>query len=745
MSNNIKETNNEVMSSVIEGSEEEKNPSPADQNPAVETVKRFVQEYSLSVMEIKKGEKTPAWNTWKEYQNRKLTNEEITEKFSETDELRLAIVCGKVSGNLELLDIDNKFNNMNELYPKFLELPGVKDIVNKCVVETSMSGGMHIYYRCREIQGNQKLAMWPKDNLDDKGKTIYETIFETRGEGGYVVCSPSAGYKLFHGDFGNIPEITPDEREILLDGARSFNKRITEQQIYSDRKKYKTGTPWDLFNTSNQSVTECKELLKAAGWKQIGGNGQEEYWLRPGKKHGVSASYRDKSFRVFSTNAAPFDTDRSYLPSSVYALLKFGEGKDNFKRAIGDFISRGYGQRTIADINAVENHLDQLYDFRLNVVSGSLEVKNKTEVEFRTAEDYDIASIYREMQHNEIHYSYDKLHTLLNSDFIPLYDPFKEYFESLPEWDGDDYIKQLADTVTLTDESKRDYWNVSLERWLIAAAGCAVHENVSNEASLIFYGNQGRGKTKWLNKLLPGGLSNRKYLFVGTIYDDKDSKLHLSNKFLINLDELGSLKREEIGYLKSLYSLTSLNLREPYMRKSRNLIRRASFVGSIDREEFLTDLSGTRRFLTFSVSNLDYMHTVDMDKVYAQAYYLYKTGKRFYFNEEEIQEINRNNEDFRLKTIEEDLLFRYFVKPLGNEVPELFTTGEIARKLAELESTYKVTDASIRKIGQLLSKNYFVKKSKKLNGTSVKVWCLKYAPEVMNMSYIPKKPLFQSN
>lgn len=125
----------------------------------------------------------------------------------------------------------------------------------------------------------------------------------------------------------------------------------------------------------------------------------------------------------------------------------------------------------------------------------------------------------------------------------------------------------------LADETKRDFWGLCLKRWLIAAVGCAIHENVTNEVSPIFYGKQGKGKTKWFNRLVPEKLNDRKYLFVGTINDDKDSKLHLSTKFLINLDELGSLNREEIGYLKSLYSLTHLNIREPYMRKSRNLIR----------------------------------------------------------------------------------------------------------------------------------------------------------------------------
>ena len=710
----------------------------------VEIIERYVNENSLSLIKITAGEKTPV-GSWKEFQSRKLNTQEIKDKFGDVEELRIAIVCGHISGNLELIDIDNKFNNVDKLYPEYLKLPGVMDIIKKCVVEKSMSGGLHIYYRCNELQGNMKLAEWPTGKKNEKGKELFETVFETRGEGGYVLCAPSKGYEIIQGSFDTIPKLTPEERETLLSAARSFNNKVTEVKPGTDRKKYKEGSPWDIYSKSETALTECKQLLEENGWKRNGNNNKEEYWLRPGKKDGVSASYRENSFRVFSTNADLFDSEKSYLPASVYALLKYGEGKENFKKAVDDFISRGFGERSVADIGLVEAHLDSLYDFRLNIVTGTLEMKRKNDADYKNAEDYDTSSVYREMQHKGINYSYEKLNNLLNSDFIPLYDPFAEYFNGLPVWDGTDYIKDLADTVKLTDESKRDYWNTCLRRWLIASAACASNENITNEVSPIFYGAQGKGKTKWFNRLVPPALDPKKYLFVGTINDDKDSKLHLSSKFIINLDELGSLNREEIGYLKSLYSLTHVTIREPYMRKSKALIRRASFVGSIDREEFLTDLSGTRRFLTFSVSELDYQHQVEMDKVYAQAYTLFKQGERFYFNEDEIKEVNTNNEDFRLKPLEEDLFFRYFEKPIGLGTTDLLTTTEIAYEFATMETSYKVTDASIRKIGQLLSKNDFKKKNKKTGGNSVKAWAIKRVNRMSLAMMQPKVPMFQDN
>ena len=393
----------------------------------------------------------------------------------------------------------------------------------------------------------------------------------------------------------------------------------------------------------------------------------------------------------------------------------------------------------------MEDFLDRSYEFRLNEVTGKLECKEKDDGKFKEADDYDISSIYRSLQHKRIKYGYDRLNNLLNSDYVTRYDPFKEYFESLPEWDGKDYIRQLADTVKLRNPALSDYWYKGLRRFLIAMTGCATMPEITNETSIIFYGQQGEGKTKWLNKLVPNKLDPKKYLFVGNIYDDKDSKMNISTKFLINLDELGSINREEIGYLKSLYTLNNFPLREPYMRKPRNYVRRDSFVGSIDREKFLTDLSGTRRFLTYAIAEVDYEHTVDMDKVFSQAYALFKQGERFFFNKEEIKEINENNEEFRLKSLEEELLLLYFVKPQYESNADKLTTTEIAKILAENNPTFRITSASLKKIGEALTKMGYTKKSIKREGSSLKRWLVKRTGPMVKLDKLSAINKFTQN
>src|SRR5262249_30399554 len=97
------------------------------------------------------------------------------------------------------------------------------------------TNGRHVYYRCATIAGNQKLAQHPDANGRPK------TDVETRGEGGYVLapscplaCHPlGKPYVLLDGDLADIPLITPEERAILLNAARSFNTYMPPERPIS--------------------------------------------------------------------------------------------------------------------------------------------------------------------------------------------------------------------------------------------------------------------------------------------------------------------------------------------------------------------------------------------------------------------------------------------------------------------------------------------------------------------------------
>ena len=138
-----------------------------------------------------------------------------------------------------------------------------------------------------------------------------------------------------------------------------------------------------------------------------------------------------------------------------------------------------------------------------------------------------------------------------------------------------------------------------------------LEEKEINHTVIIFTGEQGLGKTTWLLNLVPEPL--RKYRFSGTIsVSNKDTLVHMSECMLINLDELETLNKSEIGEMKELITKGTIRQRLPYARNNSSLIRQSSFVGSVNNGQFLTDITGNRRFLCFQALSINYLHKIDL-------------------------------------------------------------------------------------------------------------------------------------
>lgn len=368
-------------------------------------------------------------------------------------------------------------------------------------------------------------------------------------------------------------------------------------------------------------------------------------------------------------------------------------------------------RKRIPAIDKVENFLLSKYRFRHNTITGCLEYRsagNSLPLQGKgrgwgKMNDYIENSMLRELLKNKIKTNLSNLRNLLYSDFCELYNPFQSYFDSLPEWDQQtDHIARLADTITTTQQ---DLWHVCFRKWVVAMVGCALDENTINQTVIVFTGKQGIGKTTWMEKLVPREL--RQYLFSGTINpNNKDTLIHLAECILINLDELENLNRTEIGTLKELITKTHIRIRRAYGHNNETLPRTASFAGSVNTAQFLNDTTGSRRFLSFEVTEIKYEHDVVLANVYAQALHLFKTGFRFWFDREEIAKINANNEQYQLRSPEEELLLTWFEKCEKEDANAFLTASQILAKLSE-KTKISITDSSVNKLGRALIKNKY--------------------------------------
>lgn len=291
----------------------------------------------LSVLPARKKEKCPVFK-WKEYQEHIPTEHAVKTWFAD-DHDAICIVCGKVSGNIEVIEFDNH----GELFPKWKEtIPA--ELFGKLVVERTPSGGYHVAYRCaNEVSPNLKLAYGKRDDR-------IVTLIETRGTGGLVLCSPTDGYEFVQGTYEALPRLTKEEQEILLYAA--WNLREEELSVSVPGQKVMQGftmyqpectafeaRPGDDFNRRG----DIRPLLVARGWKCLGkktdGN---EHWSRPGKtEDATSATFKDGVFYVFSSNAMPFEANHGYSQFAAYALL---EHNGDFTEAAASLLEQGFGK-----------------------------------------------------------------------------------------------------------------------------------------------------------------------------------------------------------------------------------------------------------------------------------------------------------------------------------------------------------------------------------------------------------------
>ena len=412
------------------------------------------------------------------------------------------------------------------------------------------------------------------------------------------------------------------------------------------------------------------------------------------------------------SNTAEHNTDK-FIPkeksakSARSASDKSNSGESSVKiLSDGNFSDEEEEQPSYID--KLENFLNNRYNFRYNKVLGKLEFKTLKAYKYKPMTDFAENSILREILKAKVKCSINSLRNLLHSDYCAMYDPFEVYFENLPKYEDEtDYITMLADTVTTT---KQDLWRTCFKKWFVAMVACVLDEKQVNQTVIVFSGKQGLGKTTWMEKLMPTQL--KEYIFSGTINpNNKDTLIHLAECMLINLDELENLNRSEIGSLKEIITKTHIRMRKAYGHNNENMPRRASFAGSVNTAQFLNDTTGSRRFLCFEVENIEYTHNIDINKVYAQAVNLYKENFRHWFNQEEIKEINTNNEQYQLRSPEEELLLTWFNVADRETANNFLTTTQIAVVLSE-KAKMNITDSTVHKLGKALKKHGYLRLKK---------------------------------
>lgn len=318
------------------------------------------------------------------------------------------------------------------------------------------------------------------------------------------------------------------------------------------------------------------------------------------------------------------------------------------------------------------------FDFRFNVLTEQTEYAPKGTSIYELVDQRVLNTLCLVARKNGINCWDKDVSRLLLSQEIADYHPFLDYMDNLPDWDGIDRVSELASRV-----SDAPLWIEGFHRWMLGmtAQWMAMDVQCANAvAPLLVSTEQGRCKSTFCSILLPTELQ-RFYIDKFDITSVSGCEQKLSLFGLINMDEFDRYGIRTMATLKNLMQLKKLTFRKSHRAYYSQLPRIASFIGTSNQKELLTDTTGSRRFLCVEVKGKIDCTLPDYVQLYAQLKTELLNGERYWFTSKEERKIQEHNRMFYKFSPEQDVFFRCFRLPMEGEEGIQISSTEIFCKL----------------------------------------------------------------
>jgi AAA domain/Bifunctional DNA primase/polymerase, N-terminal len=337
-------------------------PTPAD-HPLLTAARDWFDAGFAVIPSHPDGGKRP-FGMWKPYQAQRPTWADIEGWLSTGAYTGIGVICGSVSGNAELIEIEGPTEVAAVAIGKVMAVAkdlGLDDLVNRVLsgcIARSAGDGLHVFIRVIDgpAKGNTKLAM------GSDGKVIAET----RGEGGFVIVAPTPGRRghregavyafIASSNPARTVEVTAEERDALhgvFTIALDESPEPTPEPPQRNLHTYEGTSALDAYR-----ATRWADILTPAGWTWSHRDAERDYWVRPGKSkaEGISASTIEDGPLVNFSTSVPWPTDVGLSKGQVYALLHHG---GDVSAASRELSLRGYGDiSTVTPIPAWEANLE---------------------------------------------------------------------------------------------------------------------------------------------------------------------------------------------------------------------------------------------------------------------------------------------------------------------------------------------------------------------------------------------------
>ena len=369
-----------------------------------------------------------------------------------------------------------------------------------------------------------------------------------------------------------------------------------------------------------------------------------------------------------------------------------------------------------SDFSLVESFLDEYYLFRRNILSGKTEyliIKKDDESELEEKDgDWKVLtnnafnSIVRHAKRlgiGENKSPRQDIDEFINSEEVPVYNPIKEYLESLPKWDGQNQVAELFGRIPGLTSEQLNWCSI----WLRSAVAHWLQMDMlhGNETVPVIIGQQGCGKSTFAVRLLPEEL--RQYFLDHINFGNKfDSEMALTHNLIVNVDELANITVAQQGKLKQTLSKVKVNGRPIFGKSQADRRRYASFLATTNDEHPLCDPTGSRRYLCLRVPDgefIDNNSAINYDQLYAQMMYELRDKQTpYWFTNDEVARIQECNLPF-FKVDDLETMINYcFRMPEEEEEGKWMVSSEVF-KVLHLQYPMLVGNLSTKiKIGQAL-------------------------------------------
>ena len=358
-------------------------------------------------------------------------------------------------------------------------------------------------------------------------------------------------------------------------------------------------------------------------------------------------------------------------------------------------------QEVYATVDDIQQFLSERVMLRFNVVTRRVEVHWLTDFgdappqldDWTMLTDRVVNSLWVEMSEQKPVRVQD-IFRVIESDYVAEYNPFAFYLERLPPWNGDlDHILGLSMSVMVKGGTDEQFLFAEyLKKWLVGMVAAWMNPQVVNNVILVLIGQQGAYKTTWFNYLLPPELRRYFYTKTNASRMSKDDLLVLAQYGLVCCEELDTMRPAELNQLKAAVTMLSVDERAAYARYHEHRPHIASFCGTGNSLQFLSDPTGNRRWLPFEVESIEPPHENPLDyrSIYSQAYALYRKGFRYWFTQPERERLARHNQQFETPRLEVELISQYFRRPQGIE-PGEFISVAMAMQIVGANITQKLS------------------------------------------------------